>query len=891
MGSIWLCLRRQAYLFSRYPLWSSVLAFPPTTLWSYQTITSKSSKNSTSQSTESNSPLSKPQSEPIWWWISTSVCNINCHRTIHLLTKITMNNIPDELPEVFSEEWFNSLNILEKALYYSRIHNLWVLPINNTIKDDRGKREPDKSPIGITSWRSYQKLKPSEEEIIKWFRSGNVNIAIFAGKTYGIVVLDIDCHSPGYDGTFIQAHDIPETWKVKSWRGGYHYYFKYPIWIEVNSKKMFDKWLEFMSDGSYLVGAWSKYIDWDKIFEYSWEPGLAPWDIELAEMPQWLIDLVKVPTWGTMEINPPKKKKDWWKFLQEIHPEWERNNTLASVAGYIFLNMPEDIWENTGIPYLLEYNKTKFTSPLPDDEAKTTILSIMSKEKRRREDEAVLRDLNPSRTGDDKKNLMGILYEELEDKIELVIDQDNHCYVVDLESPQRKLYEEWTSELIDFILVAYEKKFNRFTNQELAKNLSINMRAQAWKHWKKVITHERIAYVENENALYYDLNNSLWEVVKITEDNIEVTNDHNLYFRRPYSMGEQVRPEAWDGDFDIWEFFNISPENRKLFLCYLITLFVPHIRVPMLVLKWEMGSAKTTCFRVVKALVDPGLKFQSATISSPKDIGNLQLQLSEWYYLAYDNLSSVKGDMSDILCEAVTGGEFKNRKLYANKEMMTLSYSARIGIWSIDNVLWKDDVVDRSIIIDVPKIEWGRDFDEEEFRKKLFKYRPQILYSIFCTLWKSLGIKDQIIGLPRMSWFARHWEKISRVLWYAENEFLGLYKEHLENQRRKVKKEIIPEFLLVSVEHVLTDSNSWIDTPSKLYEVGKMLNLSMPNEVNSFCRSLYLHAENFEALWIRIARQKSGNRSIIIQRIAPETLDTSDTLDDIPEINTENNTE
>jgi Mg-chelatase subunit ChlI len=56
---------------------------------------------------------------------------------------------------------------------------------------------------------------------------------------------------------------------------------------------------------------------------------------------------------------------------------------------------------------------------------------------------------------------------------------------------------------------------------------------------------------------------------------------------------------------------------------------MPNINMPILVLRGEKGSAKTTCFRVIKALVDPSTKFQSATISSPKDIDNLQLQLTE----------------------------------------------------------------------------------------------------------------------------------------------------------------------------------------------------------------------------------------------------------------------
>lgn len=793
-----------------------------------------------------------------------------------------MNNIPDELPEVFSEDSFNNMSMLEKALYYSREHHLGVIPINTDMVEKEGKRKPNKRPA--ISWEKYQTIKPTEAEIFEWFGKGNVNIALIAGKWYGIVCVDIDkrdADSNEEQWIFFQEHELPVTWTSQTWGGWRHYFYKYPEDVDLRNNHELTRNVQFMAQEKILVLPWSKYIDWDIIYEYQWLPACWPWEEDLAEAPQWLIDMNRVGQPHTITTNAPVKKTNWEKFLSETHTEWSRNNALASVSGHIFRAANDWDWEDVAIPRLMKFNQEKLIPPLPSDEAMTTIRSIMSIEKKRREDEAVLRDLNPSRTGDDKKNLMGILYEELVDKIELVTNQNNECYVVDLESPQRRLYEIWSSELTDFILVAYEKKFNRFTNQELAKNLSINMWAQAWKHWKRIITHERIAYIESENALYYDLNNSAWEVVKITEDNIEVTNVHNIYFKRSRTMGEQVRPVSWGGDFDIWDFFNISPENRILFLSYIMSLFMPNINMPILVLRGEKGSAKTTCFRVIKALVDPSTKFQSATISSPKDIDNLQLQLTEWYFHAYDNLSTVKGDMSDILCEAVTGGDFKKRKHHENKEMITLTYSARIGIWSIDNVLWKDDIIDRSLIIDVPKILWGRDFDEEEFRKKLFKHKSQILYYIFCILWKSLGISEEITGLPRMSWFARQWEKIARALWFKDNEFLELYKNHLDCQRQSVKREIIPEFLLISVEHILSTATEWTDTPSKLYEIGKSLNLSMPNEVNSFCRSLYLHAENFEALWIRIVRWKSGNRSITIQRISSENSDSSDSLDDI----------
>ena len=91
-----------------------------------------------------------------------------------------MNNIPDELPEVFSEDSFNNMSMLEKALYYSREHNLGVIPINTDMVEKDGKRKPNKRPA--ISWEKYQTIKPTEAEIFEWFGKGNVNIALIAGK-------------------------------------------------------------------------------------------------------------------------------------------------------------------------------------------------------------------------------------------------------------------------------------------------------------------------------------------------------------------------------------------------------------------------------------------------------------------------------------------------------------------------------------------------------------------------------------------------------------------------------------------------------------------------------------------------------------------------------------
>jgi len=137
-----------------------------------------------------------------------------------------------------------------------------------------------------------------------------------------------------------------------------------------------------------------------------------------------------------------------------------------------------------------------------------------------------------------------------------------------------------------------------------------------------------------------------------------------------------------------------------------------------------------------------------------------------------------------------------------------------------------------------------------------------------------------------MAEFASWWEKISRTLGYSHGEFIRIYKKKLEDQNRAIKKELIPPYILQLVDYILASTDTWRDTPARLFDICKSeLKLPLtPNELGSFCRALYAHENNLESLWISISHQHSGNRTITISRItkvADGISDTSDTLDGI----------
>ena len=125
---------------------------------------------------------------------------------------------------------------------------------------------------------------------------------------------------------------------------------------------------------------------------------------------------------------------------------------------------------------------------------------------------------------------------------------------------------------------------------------------------------------DDQHTIYYDLTNKDWETVRITESgwNIEYA---PTVFRRYSNQQPQVYPSR-DYQENIFDTFigliNVKDEDNKLLLkCYIITLFIPNIPKPVLMLHGEQGSAKTTLQESMKMLVDPS---PIKTVTFPRDI-------------------------------------------------------------------------------------------------------------------------------------------------------------------------------------------------------------------------------------------------------------------------------
>ena len=214
-------------------------------------------------------------------------------------------------------------------------------------------------------WTKYQKERANEEQLDKWFKENNNNIGIVTGSISGVVVVDVE---KGGDTT-----KLPPTVMVKTGGGGWHFYYKHPGFEIKNSVRLYDL-IDIRADGGLVVAPPSKHPSGNS---YEWI--IEPDGEELTALPDWILEKIA-------EKNENKYSRiNWEEFLSQTIPEGARNQTATQLIGKLFYHLPPEIWEISGWPTMLMWNKEHNNPPLILNELRTIWESIKKKELQNRQ--------------------------------------------------------------------------------------------------------------------------------------------------------------------------------------------------------------------------------------------------------------------------------------------------------------------------------------------------------------------------------------------------------------------------------------------------------------------------------------------------------------------------
>ncbi len=241
--------------------------------------------------------------------------------------------------------------------------------------------------------------------------------------------------------------------------------------------------------------------------------------------------------------------------------------------------------------------------------------------------------------------------------------------------------------------------------------------------------HVRVA--EAEGAIYLDVADRDWQAVEVTAKGWRVVPAPPVKFRRARGM----------------------------------------LPLP---LYGEQGTAKSTNARVLKAMVDPST---SPLRSEPKEPRDLMIAANNSWIVAYDNLSHLPTWLSDAICRLATGGGFATRELYTDSEEALFESQRPALLTSIEEVIIRGDLLDRSLVVYLPQIKEGRRQTEARFWTEFEAARPRIFGALLGAVAGAMRHQDEvhISNLPRMADFALWAVAAERALGWQRGTFLRAY--------------------------------------------------------------------------------------------------------------------
>lgn len=382
--------------------------------------------------------------------------------------------------------------------------------------------------------------------------------------------------------------------------------------------------------------------------------------------------------------------------------------------------------------------------------------------------------------------------------------------------------------------------------------------------------------VHNNNGLWYDLGEG---AVRITMNGWDMPHDVPLVFKRFPHQKKQAEPLSGGSLQLLLKYINITNESDQLlFLVYVVAAFIPNYPHPLLILHGAQGAGKTTPMKVMKELIDPS---ELGGLSAPKNIESFVQTISHHSFMFYDNLSTMQEWFSDALARAATGDSFSKRELYTDDDDVIYRFQKTIALNGINQVVYKSDLLDRSILLNLERISPENRKEAQVFWADFERDRPYILGAIFDTLAKTLALYPtvKLDKLPRMADFARWGYAIAEVSGYGGKRFIEAYSSNISIQHDEA---IEANPVAQTIIEFMSDRDTWQGTPAELYNLLNIIAFKLqisqsrgwPKDAARLGRALTSIAPNLIAKDIELERSRSKDRLITINKPTVTTDET-----------------
>lgn len=184
---------------------------------------------------------------------------------------------------------------------------------------------PGKHPLSQLAPHGVHDATTDLTTITQWWSTfPDSNIGIATGAPSGVIVVDIDGAAGEQSWQNLEARNavLDDTWMVRTGSGGIHFYLTAVDGVR-NSASRFAPGVDIRGDGGYVIAPPSLHKDG----KYEWLGDNRPGRIMPAP--------AQVPEWLLRYLLPGAARQEQARRLPEKIPEGQRNDWMASLAGYM----------------------------------------------------------------------------------------------------------------------------------------------------------------------------------------------------------------------------------------------------------------------------------------------------------------------------------------------------------------------------------------------------------------------------------------------------------------------------------------------------------------------------------------------------------------------------
>jgi hypothetical protein len=703
----------------------------------------------------------------------------------------------------------------------------------------------------VPTVKGWGEERLTREQLSAALENPKLNIAIVLNLS---PLVDVECDSHEAEESLLSMFDgeIPPTPTYKSKRGR-HRLFRRPNGLPQKAVIKLAE-VEFrIGNGKPALSVIPPSVHPDGP-QYKWEKGLSIHQVEPAELPASIVERL------CGSGPPPPAAEDG-----DI-PEGERNDTLFKMACQLFRSK----LDNEDVVFTLHViNAKRCKPPLPNDEIEGILNSAYAL------------------CAKDPQTYAQILMGLARAACELWHTANGTAFATVRRDGHQEHYKVRSSDCRQWLTREFYESEQVAIGDQTLQNVLNTLEAQAKFKGEEHPVFLRVA--EHEGRIYLDLCDDSWGAVEVDEDGWRIVDKPPVRFRRTKGMLPLPIPEQGGTVDELRPFVNVTDDGWVLVLAWVVTSLRLFPAYPILKLIGEQGSAKTTLAEVMRALVDP---HECPLRRPPTTERDLMIAANNSWLVSFDNLSFLPSDLSDALCSLSTCGGFATRTLYTDDEETIFRAVRPILLNGIEGVAPRSDLMDRCVMVELPRIEGQCRKAKAEFWTAFTAARPRILGALLNVVAGALQRLPQARQAckewPRMADFAQWATAAEPALGLKPGTFRTAYQRSLDavNQAALESSPIIPQLYQVLEGR----DGKFVGTATKLlnlFSLGQDTRVrGWPRSANHLSGMLQRLAPNLRQAGLKIEKVRKGNDKYwVIEDQRPRTQRTQCTQknDQIPQ--------